>query len=49
MDYTIRTEITTEHWHSVTAHIISFRNTMSTKAELLLTEEGCTLRKIMVQ
>jgi len=43
MDYRIRTEIKTDHWNSVRAHIINFCSTMSTKAELLLTENGCYL------
>ena len=49
VDCTIITEIETDHWNSVRIHIISFHNTMSTKAELLFTEKGCNLRKIMVQ
>jgi hypothetical protein len=43
MDCAIRTEIKTDHWNSVRAHITNFRNTMSTKAELLFTENGCNL------
>ena len=41
VDYRIGTEIKTEHWNSVRAHIINFRSTMSTKGELLLIENGC--------
>jgi len=43
MDYIIRIQIKTDHWNSVRAHIINFRSTMSTKAELLLTGNGCNL------